>query len=63
MNELEETKKLRNALVWELNELQQKHTENPYNEKTIWQLMYTREKLNKLTKKINTMEFKDKKRD
>lgn len=59
MDELWKIKRLKISLVWELNELQQKYTQNPYDEKNIWQIMYLREKINRLTKKIDTLQFKD----
>lgn len=61
--EIDQIIEQRRALVAQLNTLQERHTENPYDENVITNMMQTKESINKITYKLNCLTFKDKERD
>lgn len=61
--EVDQVIEQRRALISQLNILQEKHTENPYDEGTISKMMQTKELINKITYKLNCLTFKDRERE
>lgn len=61
--EIDQIIEQRRAMVAQLNTLQEKHTENPYDGDIITRMMEAKEKINKITYKLNCLTFKDKERD
>lgn len=52
----------KNALVGQLNVIQEQYNQNQYNEEIISKMMQIKEKIAKITKKIKVLKFKDKER-
>lgn len=52
----------KNALVGQLNVIQEQYNQNEFNEEIISKMMQLKEKIAKITKKINVLKFKDKER-
>lgn len=53
----------KNALVGQLNVIQEQYNQNEFNEEIISKMMQLKEKIAKITKKINVLKFKDNKRE
>ena len=52
----------KNALVGQLNVIQEQYNQNQFNEEIISKMMQIKEKIAKITKKINVLRFKDRER-
>ena len=52
----------KNALVGQLNVIQEQYNQNEFNEEIISKMMQIKEKIAKITKKINVLRFKDRER-
>lgn len=52
----------KNALVGQLNVIQEQYNQNEFNEEIISKMMQIKEKIAKITKKINVLKFKDRER-
>lgn len=61
--EIDQVIEQRRALISQLNILQERHTENPYDEENITKMMQTKESINKITYKLNCLTFKDRERE
>lgn len=61
--EIDQVIEQRRVLVAQLNILQERHTENPYDEENITKMMQIKESINKITYKLNCLTFKDRERD
>ena len=53
----------KNALVGQLNVIQEQYNQNEFNEEIISKMMQLKEKIARITKKINVLRFKDRSRD
>lgn len=53
----------KNALVGQLNVIQEQYNQNEFNEEIISKMMQLKEKIARITKKINVLRFKDKERE
>lgn len=53
----------KNALVGQLNVIQEQYNQNEFNEEIISKMMQLKEKIARITKKINVLKFKDNKRE
>ena len=52
----------KNTLVGQLNVIQEQYNQNEFNEEIISKMMQIKEKIAKITKKINVLRFKDRER-
>ena len=52
----------KNALVGQLNVIQEQYNQNEFNEEIISKMMQLKEKIAKINKKINVLKFKDRER-